>query len=174
MTFAYIQQIKPLITRIAKELHSRNARLVTVESCTGGGLGYYCTSEPGASLWYQCGYITYHNEDKVNLGVPAAIIEKHGAVSLECAEAMAAAAATRHNKYHYILTITGIAGPTGGTRHKPVGTVCFGWQAAEEIKTALRHFHGNREAIRSQAIIYSLQGLISLLSQATVSQEYSV
>lgn len=161
---AYIKQIKPLITQLAKMLRSKDAYLVTVESCTGGGLGYYCTAEPGASLWYQCGYITYHNEDKISLGVPSSTIEKYGAISTECAEAMAMAAATRHSKHHYISTITGIAGPEGGSRAKPIGTVCFGWQGMEGNRTAIFYFNGDREAIRLQAILYSLKGLISLLS----------
>jgi len=171
VTSAHIQQIKPLVGQVAKALSSKKASLVTVESCTGGGLGYYCTAEPGASLWYQCGYITYHNEDKISLGVPSSTIEKHGAVSLECAEAMAIAAATRHNKGHYISTITGIAGPEGGGRAKPIGTVCFGWHGVEGNRTAICYFNGNREAIRLQAIIYSLKGLISLLNQNAEHKE---
>ena len=157
--------IKALTRQVGSLLVKQSARLITVESCTGGGIGYFCTAEPGASAWYQGGYVTYHNEEKIRLGVSAALIKRYGAVSLECAEALATAALAKHPQNTYILTVTGIAGPTGGTKQKPIGTVFFCWLAASRKKSAHCVFSGNRESIRIQAVIYALGGLIDLVEQ---------
>lgn len=165
MLLAYNQSIKALTQQTAELLMKGSARLVTVESCTGGGLGYFCTAAAGASAWYQGGYITYQNEEKIALGVPVETLEKYGAVSVECAEAMASAALVKHPRDTYALAVTGIAGPEGGTPQKPVGTVCFSWLNSSRKKSSRCVFSGNREAVRSQAIIYALQGLIDLMEQ---------
>ena len=161
-------QVEELTRQIAKLLTTSASRLVTIESCTGGGVGYFCTSLPGASSWYQGGYITYQNEEKIKLGVPPDIIKRYGAVSIECAAAMAEAALKKHSQ-HYILSVTGIAGPEGGSAEKPVGVVCFGWIGKGRKKTALCQFSGNREAIRLQSIVYALKGLISFISGSALN-----
>lgn len=158
------EQIIQAIKDLASTLIKHNTMLLSVESCTGGGVGYYCTNESGASNWYAGGHITYSNANKINLGVPAAIVDKYGAVSEQTAAAMSQAAIKHakqnnteaQNKY-CSLSITGVAGPEGGTKEKPVGTVCFGWTtAAGKTITTTKLLSGSRDEIRKQAILYSL------------------
>ena len=165
MTYAYTRRIEEWTERAAKLLKANASHLVTIESCTGGGLGYFCTSRPGASSWYQCGYIPYQDEEKIALGVSPAILRKHGAVSAECAAAMAAAALKRHQG-RYILSVTGIAGPAGGSAEKPVGVVYFGWAGCGCERISHRQFGGTREAIRLQSIMCGLQGLVGFINGA--------
>ena len=165
----HIESITPLIKQVAELLKSNNLHLISVESCTGGGVGYYCTSLSGASDWYECGYITYHNSDKERLGVPQDILDKYGAVSEQCVIGMAEAALNRvesHSDKNYCsLAISGIAGPEGGSKEKPVGSVCFAWAARHlEFSYASKLFKGNREEIRQQSIVYALEGLIQFLT----------
>ena len=158
------RRIGELSRQTADLLANQACRLVTVESCTGGGIGYFCTAEPGASVWYRGGYITYDNEEKIRLGVPSPLLEKYGAVSTECAEAMADAAFVKHPECH-ILAVTGIAGPEGGSSQKPVGTVYFCWLNPFRKKNAHHVFSGDRETVRLQAIAYALEGLIRLMKE---------
>jgi nicotinamide-nucleotide amidase len=120
-----------LIARLAAELgaalQAQHATLATAESCTGGGIGYAVTQVAGSSAWFERGFITYSNEAKQQmLDVPAELIARHGAVSESVARAMALGALTR-SRAHIAVSVTGIAGPGGGSRAKPVGTVCFGF-----------------------------------------------
>ena len=165
----HLESINPLIKQVAELLKSNNLHLISVESCTGGGVGYYCTSLSGASDWYECGYITYHNSDKERLGVPQDILDKYGAVSEQCVIGMAEAALNRvesHSDKNYCsLAISGIAGPEGGSKEKPVGSVCFAWAARHlEFSYASKLFKGNREEIRQQSIVYALEGLTKFLT----------
>lgn len=159
--YSSVNQVGRLL--ISKELH-----LISVESCTGGGVGYYCTSIPGSSNWYECGFITYHNSDKIRLGVPNNILEKYGAVSEECALIMAESALNTVEqtceKNYCSLAISGIAGPGGGSKDKPVGTVSFAWvKKYSKSNSDTKIFKGTREEIRHQSIIYALQGLNNFL-----------
>jgi nicotinamide-nucleotide amidase len=122
------------------------------------------TSVAGSSAWFERGFVTYSNDAKHELlGVPLALLEKHGAVSEEAAREMALGALAR-GKGTLALSITGIAGPTGGSAAKPVGTVCFGWvRKGRESLTQTRVFQGDRESVRRQSVVYSLEKVLELL-----------
>jgi nicotinamide-nucleotide amidase len=161
-----------LAKRIGERLQASRQKLVTAESCTGGWTAQVVTSVAGSSEWFERGFVTYSNEAKQeSLGVPAEILRKHGAVSEEAAREMALGA-LRHSKGTVALSITGVAGPAGGSPSKPVGTVCFGWAArgaaggAPSVRTETRHFDGDRESVRRQSVIHSLEGVIKLLDSA--------
>jgi len=154
---------------LAQLLLARGWKLALAESCTGGLVCATLTELSGSSEWFERGYITYSNQAKTEcLGVPAELIASHGAVSEPVARAMAQGA-QRNAGANVGVSITGIAGPTGGTAEKPVGTVCFGWtiaNAAGENITACQTkvFSGDRSAIRQQATEYALAGLVQLLN----------
>jgi nicotinamide-nucleotide amidase len=153
-----------LAERLGQLLLTRNLLLVTAESCTGGGLAEIITRIPGSSNWFERGFVTYSNAAKREiLGVDSGLIEQYGAVSEETAMAMAEGALA-HSHAQISVAITGIAGPEGGTRDKPVGTVCFTWQfAGAGAKSTRVVFQGNRLQVRHQACLMAMQGLIDLL-----------
>lgn len=155
-------KIKQLAIDLGLILKKRNIRCVVAESCTGGGLGYAITEVPGSSSWFERGFITYSNASKTQLlQVSDAIIEKYGAVSKECAVAMAQGAIANSNA-SVSIAITGIAGPEGGGENKPVGTVWIAWAGDKQALSATRYlFKGDRKKIREQAIEVALQGLIN-------------
>lgn len=167
-----IREIEQLVAQVAEQLLRRQLKLVTAESCTGGGVAQVLTSLAGSSAWFERGFVTYSNLSKQEmLGVAPALIETHGAVSLEVVEAMARGALT-HSAGQVSLAISGIAGPAGGTTQKPVGTVCFSWVLNEiNIQSELIVFNGNRAGIREQAVAHALQGLLAALTQAGVAEE---
>lgn len=138
--------------------------LATAESCTGGWVGQVLTSIPGSSAWYERGFITYSDIAKREmLGVNPDILKAYGAVSVETAREMVLGA-IRHSRADIALSITGIAGPGGGSAEKPVGLVCFGWALRTgKTSSAIRMFTGDREAVRRQAVAASLEGLIEIL-----------
>jgi len=150
--------------KLAGELLSRGSRLVTAESCTGGGIAYVLTSIPGSSNWFERGFITYSNASKREiLQIGAEILDRHGAVSEPVVVAMAEAALAR-SRADYSIAVTGIAGPDGGSKEKPVGTVWFGWsRGAGQTRTLVRCFEGDRRAVREQSIAYAITGLLNLL-----------
>lgn len=152
---------------VATLLTRHQQALATAESCTGGLIAGALTALPGSSLWFERGWVTYSNAAKSEeLGVDAALIAQHGAVSEAVALAMASGArCTAHADY--ALAVTGIAGPDGGTPEKPVGTVCFGWATPTKTHTETQHLNGNRQQVREQAVAYALAGLIALLMDAT-------
>lgn len=139
----------------------RRLAVATAESCTGGWAAQVITHTAGSSAWFERGFITYTNVAKTDmLGVRMNTIEVFGAVSPETAGEMASGALENSNAL-ISLAITGIAGPTGGSPDKPVGTVCFGWCLQGEAPSCQRRlFTGDRESIRRQAVIYALSGLI--------------
>jgi nicotinamide-nucleotide amidase len=152
-----------LATVAGARLKSRGARLVTAESCTGGWVAQAVTSVAGSSDWFERGYVSYSNAAKrEQLGVAAATLERHGAVSEETAREMALGALARVPGT-VALAITGVAGPGGGTAAKPVGTVCFAWAANGTARSETRRFEGDRESVRRQSVTHALQGLIGLL-----------
>lgn len=156
-----------LVERLAESLLRNNERLVTTESCTGGGLAYLLTSVAGSSRWFERGFVTYSNHSKRQmLAVPEATLEQFGAVSEETAAAMAEGA-LEHAPAEISVSITGIAGPDGGTPAKPVGMVCFGWsRRGDQTRTATVSFTGDRQQVREQAVLMALQGLLDLLESA--------
>jgi len=159
------EELHQLAGELGEILRARDWMLATAESCTGGWVGQLVTALPGCSLWYERGFITYANAAKIEmLGVPAAIIDEHGAVSEQTASAMAAGALA-HSHAQVALAISGIAGPGGGTRQKPVGLVCYGWALADgTVMSSTCRLDGDREEIRSRAVAAALRGLIELIN----------
>ena len=152
-----------LTKTLAVILLSRNWMVSLAESCTGGLVSATLTELAGSSEWFERGYITYSNEAKTEcLEVPARLIESHGAVSELVAKAMAEGARINSGS-DVAISITGIAGPSGGTTEKPVGTVCFGWATENQTLTKTMHFDGDRQAVRQQATEFALTELIALL-----------
>lgn len=156
--------INDLSDRLGKLLLEQELKLVTAESCTGGGLAEIITRIPGSSNWFERGFVTYSNEAKQELlGVPFNTIEQFGAVSEETAVAMAEGALDSSHA-QISVSITGIAGPDGGTEDKPVGTVCFAWSQRDmETNAARIIFKGDRLQVRQQACMMALQGLIDMV-----------
>ena len=152
-----------LTKTLAEILLSRNWTVSLAESCTGGLVSATLTELAGSSEWFERGYITYSNEAKTEcLDVPAQLIESHGAVSEPVAKAMADGARINSGS-DVAISITGIAGPSGGTVEKPVGTVCFGWATENQTLTKTMHLNGDRQAVRQQATEFALTELIALL-----------
>jgi nicotinamide-nucleotide amidase len=139
----------------------RRLTVATAESCTGGWAAQVITHTAGSSSWFERGFVTYANDAKIEmLGIDPATLEKFGAVSLETAIEMAVGALKNSNAL-ISLAITGVAGPTGGSPDKPVGTVCFAWCLRDQQPEAeRRQFAGDREAIRRASVIHALTGLI--------------
>ena len=137
--------------------------LATAESCTGGMIAAACTDLAGSSSWFERGFVSYSNAAKTEmLGVPAALIAEHGAVSEPVARAMAQGALL-NSRAQVALAVTGIAGPGGGSADKPVGTVWFAWATPAGLKSERLLFAGDRAAVRTATLQHSLQGLIALL-----------
>jgi nicotinamide-nucleotide amidase len=139
----------------------RRLLLTTAESCTGGWAAQVITHTAGSSDWFERGFVTYSNEAKIELlGVAPETLEQFGAVSPETAARMAEGA-LKSSKAMISLSITGIAGPTGGSPGKPVGTVCFAWcRVGQTTDTETVVFAGDREAVRRQAVVHALKGLL--------------
>ena len=151
---------------LAAALRGRGWRLASAESCTGGLIAAACTDLAGSSDWFERGFVTYSNAAKTELlGVPAALIAQHGAVSEPVARAMAEGALA-HSRAQLSVAVTGVAGPSGGSADKPVGTVWFGWCVAGRTLSALRRFDGDRAAVRAQTVAHALQGLLARLAAA--------
>ena len=152
-----------LVNELATRLRGRGWTMASAESCTGGLIAAACTELSGSSDWFDRGFVTYSNAAKTDsLGVPAALIDAHGAVSEPVARAMASGAVA-HSAAHCALAVTGVAGPTGGSTDKPVGTVWFGWSTPAGVATEHRRFDGDRAAIRAQAVRHALAGLLQRL-----------
>ena len=158
------EELHQLAAELGVRLTARGWLLATAESCTGGWVGQLVTALPGSSHWYERGFITYANAAKIEmLGVPQALLDTVGAVAEDTALAMAEGA-LKHSHAQAALAITGIAGPGGGSREKPVGLVCYGWALADgTTMTSTCRLDGDREEIRSRAVAAALRGLIELL-----------
>jgi len=149
--------IDKLALSLGMELKNRGFLLTTAESCTGGGIGYWITSIPGSSAWYDRGFITYSNAAKMSmLNVSENTLQQFGSVSEQTAREMAEGA-LRNSDATLSIAVTGIAGPDGGSRLKPVGTVWIAFAAkTQETKAFMQIFSGNRQMIREQTIIAAL------------------
>ncbi len=154
----------PYLCGLAADLMLRNGlKLATAESCTGGLIAAACTDLAGSSAWFERGFVTYANEAKTELlGVEAQLIEREGAVSEAVARAMALGALA-HSHAQVALAVTGVAGPSGGSAAKPVGTVCFGFAVPGQVLTEQRHFEGDRAAVRTASVRHALVRLVELL-----------
>ena len=149
---------------VADLLLKNQWQLATAESCTGGLIASLCTELPGASRWLERGFVTYSNTAKSDmLGVAPALIDRHGAVSDDVARAMARGAAARA-RVQVALAVTGVAGPDGGSAAKPVGTVWFAWAVPSGLHSEMRHFSGDRSAVRQAAALHSLRRLADHLA----------
>lgn len=158
--------IAATVRALARELTGRQWMLATAESCTGGLVAAACTDLAGSSAWFERGFVTYSNAAKSELlGVPADLIAAHGAVSEPVARAMAAGALA-HARAQASIAVTGIAGPSGGSAAKPVGTVWFGWGLGREVTAECRRFDGDRSAVRAQATAHALGRLLALVRAA--------
>jgi nicotinamide-nucleotide amidase len=164
--------MQDLVEQLAKLLEERRMLLATAESCTGGLLAATITHRPGTSAIFERGFVTYSNEAKIEmLGVPKEIIDNHGAVSNECAEAMAKGV-LEYSRAHLSVSITGIAGPDGGTDTKPVGLVYFGYALRGGSSGSLSHtFAGSRNEIRTQAAVTALKHLISVVREESATDQ---
>jgi nicotinamide-nucleotide amidase len=158
------QTIQYIQGRLADLLLQNKLYLATAESCTGGMIAAACTDLAGSSTWFERGFVTYSNAAKTELlGVDAALIETHGAVSEPVARAMAFGA-IRHSAAQVSIAVTGIAGPTGGSADKPVGTVWFGFCVQGSLHSEMMRFDGDRAAVRQQTVLHALQRCLALLS----------
>lgn len=152
-----------LLQQLSEMLLRQNKVLVTAESCTGGGVASACTDLPGSSQWFSHGLVTYSNESKqCFLNVPPDVLEQFGAVSEETVLAMVAGAVSEGQ---VALSISGVAGPDGGTAEKPVGTVWFAWGDVDQQMAHHHLFFGSRTDVREQAIDYALEGMIGWLER---------
>ena len=157
-------ELSRLSTHVGHALSERQWLLTCAESCTGGWVSEVITATAGSSNWFERGFVTYSNAAKQDmLGVSADTLAQHGAVSEPTVLEMAAGALS-HSSAQTSLAISGVAGPGGGSSGKPVGTVCFAWRmtgSAPSSETCC--FPGDREAVRRQAVIHALSGLLSRL-----------
>ena len=163
-----------LAEQLAAVLLQHGWMLASAESCTGGMIAANCTDLSGSSHWFERGFVTYSNEAKHEmLGVNTALIAEHGAVSEAVAQAMALGA-MRHSRAQVTVAVTGVAGPTGGSADKPVGTVWFAWAMPSDagptlgaetawIKAEVMHFRGDRAVVREATVQHALKTLLDLL-----------
>jgi nicotinamide-nucleotide amidase len=154
-----------LAEQIAVDFSRRGATLVTAESCSGGWIAKTLTDIGGSSSWFECGVVAYSYEAKeALLGVRPETLEEHGAVSRETAIEMVSGALARYGAT-VAVAVTGIAGPSGGTADKPVGTVWVSWKRRGGYAQAeLFHFDGDREAVRRQTVAAALAGVRKILT----------
>lgn len=157
----------PVLTALLADLlQTKKLYLATAESCTGGLIAGACTDLAGSSNWFERGFITYSNDAKTELlGVDPALIARRGAVSEEVAQAMARGALL-HSHAQVAVAVTGIAGPSGGSRAKPVGTVWFGFAVPGQLITEKKHFAGDRAAVRAATVQHALMRLVELAGPA--------
>lgn len=153
-----------IIHLLAMRMINLQIKLSTAESCTGGMLSQWCTSVDGSSKWFECGFVTYSNDSKIRLlGVESKVINEYGAVSSEVAELMALGA-LKKSTADLSVSITGIAGPSGGGETKPVGTVYIATATLKQGAIASHYlFHGSREEIRQQTAHSAVQQLLERL-----------
>ena len=160
------QNLYELAAQVGIALRTRSRTLAIAESCTGGWIAKIITDVPGSSGWFDRGFVTYSNAAKTDLlGVRAATIAEHGAVSAEVVAEMAAGALER-SPADLVIAVSGIAGPEGGTPDKPIGTVYLAWALrGGPVQTEIRHFPGNRDAVRLEAVAAALQGVLDVFAR---------
>lgn len=155
--------LEALARVLGEQLLRRDWTLTCAESCTAGGVAYAVTTVPGSSAWFERGFVTYSNSAKADmLAVPAELIDEHGAVSEPVVRAMAEGALEASGA-DIAVAISGIAGPDGGTPAKPVGTVWFAWACDGRMESRCEQLAGDRAAVRTQAVVIALRGLLALL-----------
>ena len=167
-TLLKTERIAPVFAAAVADLLVKNGwSLVTAESCTGGMIAAACTDLAGSSSWFERGFVTYSNAAKTEaLGVDADLIAAEGAVSEAVVRAMALGA-VKHSQAQVAVAVTGVAGPTGGSVAKPVGTVWFGFALASppgHLVSEVRRFNGDRAAVRQATVQHALQRLAELMT----------
>ena len=151
------------LQNLASNLSTQNLKVTCAESCTGGLLAANLTRLPGSSAWFDMGFVTYSNEAKQQmLNVNPSTLAHYGAVSEEVVREMALGALIS-SKADYALSISGIAGPSGGSEEKPVGLVWFGVASKKRIWAEFKVFNGDRDQVRAQAVQHAIQLLLSKL-----------
>ena len=155
-----------LAEKLGRELQGKGLKVVTAESCTGGGIAAALTEVAGSSAWFERGFVTYSNESKQELlGVAGASLVAHGAVSEAVVREMAKGA-LGHSRGDLVVAVTGIAGPDGGTPAKPVGTVWIAWLLrGYAVRAEKFHFAGDRAAVRKATVRAALEGMLSELTE---------
>ena len=157
-----MDSITLLADRLGQVLREQKALVATAESCTGGGIAEAITRIAGSSAWFEAGFVTYSNFQKsAQLGVPAELFGRVGAVSREVVEAMATGAQARSGA-RFAVAVSGVAGPGGGSPEKPVGTVWLAWADGTRIVTECCRFAGDRDAVRRRTVERALEGLLRL------------
>ncbi len=150
---------------LADLLQKKELKLVTAESCTGGLISAACTDLAGSSNWFERGFVTYSNEAKTELlGVQTSVLMRNGAVSEAVARAMVRGALA-HSQAQVAVAVTGVAGPTGGSLDKPVGTVWFGFAVPGQLSAEKCHFAGDRASVRRASVQHALTRLVQLLQE---------
>ena len=163
------RDIESLASELGRQMLARQWRVTTAESCTGGLVAGAITTIAGSSDWFDRGFVTYSNESKRELlGVSEAVLRDHGAVSEPTAITMAEGAVIRSDAT-LAVSITGIAGPGGGTPSKPVGMVCFAWARRNGATISATHYlDGDRAAVRHASVVIALRGLLDLAAAVVV------
>jgi nicotinamide-nucleotide amidase len=158
-----IEKTEELARQLGLLLLSRNWQITTAESCTGGLIAGAMTDVSGSSSWFEQGVVTYSNRAKQDLlGVPLSVFDQHGAVSEACVLAMASGA-LRSSSADMAVSVSGVAGPGGGSAQKPVGTVWLAWALGESVEAQQFLFAGERSEVRMQAVVRALHGSIQRL-----------
>jgi len=160
------KKLSLIVEQLAELLIKRNKKLTIAESCTGGWIAKVLTDLAGSSAWFERGFVTYSNQAKHEmLGVADTTLENFGAVSEETVAEMVAGA-LKNSHADFSLSVSGIAGPGGGSDDKPVGLVWFAWAARDAVLLSEQQiFTGDRDAVREQAVIHALTGLLKLLDE---------
>jgi len=157
-------ELGSLAGELGAALKARGWHVACAESCTGGWIAKTLTDLPGSSAWFGWGYVTYANEAKVRaLGVEMELLEEHGAVSEPVVRAMAEGI-QRISGAEIAVAVSGVAGPGGGTKERPVGTVWFAWTGPAGTRAQVHRFDGDRDTIRHASVARALQGLLALLA----------
>ncbi len=151
------------LQQLTARLRERGLMIATAESCTAGLVAKLLTDPAGSSSWFDRGFVTYSNESKIEmLGVSEQTLNDYGAVSRETVREMVAGALDSSHA-QAVLAISGIAGPSGGSTEKPVGTIWFAWAAGDRRVEEKMRFDGDRDAVRTQAAQYALSGMVDVL-----------
>ena len=157
------QDTNQLVTRLAALACNKGLKICTAESCTGGLIAKTLTDLAGSSDWFECGFVTYSNASKTGMiDVPESVISEYGAVSEAVATAMANGA-LRNSAAHVAVAVTGVAGPTGGSADKPVGTVWIAVASENQVVAKKHLFDGDREAIRTATMLSAIEMVLQLL-----------
>ena len=159
------QDLYNLAARVGRALKKGELMMATAESCTGGWIGQAITMVPGSSEWFERGFITYtYISKREMLGVSGRSLARHGAVSEQVVREMVRGALQR-SRAQVAVAISGVAGPSGGTPDKPVGTVCLAWaRKGGPLVVETRRFRGDRDEVRRRSVAHALRGVLKVIA----------